>query len=139
MLEKIELSGRRSLHPFALGLLKLGVTPDMVTWTGTIATIIVALVFFPQGWLWQGGAVLALFIFYRFAGRTMARESGSSSKWGCLSRLHSRPAGRRAIFAECDYYYAAQPDGLLWCAVAIGALVFALVTSYSKARGGRLH
>ena len=44
MLEKIRAQWTKVIHPFALGLLKLGVTPDMVTWTGTIATIIVALV-----------------------------------------------------------------------------------------------
>ena len=135
MLEKIRAQWTKVIHPFALGLLKLGVTPDMVTWTGTIATIIVALVFFPQGWLWQGVAVLALFIFSDSLDGTMARESGSSSKWGAFLDSTLDRLADGAIFGGIAIYYAAQPDGLLWCAVAIGALVFALVTSYSKARG----
>lgn len=79
--------------------------------------------------------MLALFIFSDSLDGTMARESGSSSKWGAFLDSTLDRLADGAIFGGIAIYYAAQPDGLLWCAVAIGALVFALVTSYSKARG----
>ncbi|WP_341728273.1 CDP-alcohol phosphatidyltransferase family protein [Brooklawnia sp.] len=135
MLEKIRAQWTKIIRPLALGLLKLGITPDMVTWAGTIATIVIALVCFPQGWLWQGTLVMVLFIFSDSLDGTMARESGRSSKWGAFLDSTLDRLADGAIFGGLALYYAAQPDSLLWCAIAIGALVFAEVTSYSKARG----
>ncbi len=135
MLEKIRAQWTKVIRPPALGLLKLGVTPDAVTWTGTIATIMIALVCFPQGWLWQGALVMTLFIFSDSLDGTMARESGRSSKWGAFLDSTLDRLADGAIFGGLALYYAAQPGSQLYCALAIGTLVFAQVTSYSKARG----
>lgn len=135
MLEKIRAQWTKVIRPLALGLLKLGITPDIVTWTGTIGAILVAVICFPQGWLWQGTLVMLVFIFSDSLDGTMARESGRSSKWGAFLDSTLDRLADGAILGGLALYYASRPDGLIWCGLAIAALVFALVTSYSKARG----
>lgn len=138
MLEKLRSRWTKIIRPAALWLLRLGVSPDMVTWAGTIATCIVALVCFPQGWLWQGVLVLLLFIFSDSLDGTMARESGQSSKWGAFLDSTLDRVADGAVFGGLALYYAGLADSVVWCAVAIGTLVFGQVTSYSKARGESL-
>lgn len=138
MLEKLRSRWTRVIRPLCLWLLRIGVTPDMVTWTGTLATVIISLVFFPQGWLWQGVVVLLLFIFSDSLDGTMARESGRSSKWGAFLDSTLDRIADGAVFGGLALYFAGQVDSVLWCGVTIGTLVFGQVTSYSKARGESL-
>ena len=135
MLEKIRARWTRIIRPVALGLLRLGITPDMVTWVGTIVTVAVALICFPQGWLWQGVLLMLPVIFSDSLDGTMARESGRSSKWGAFLDSTLDRVADGAIFGGLALYYAGPGDSTWWAAMAIGTLVFAQITSYSKARG----
>ncbi len=138
MLEKLRSRWTTIILPLCRFLLRIGVTPDMVTWAGTIATVAVSLVFFPQGWLWQGVVVLLLFIFSDSLDGTMARESGRSSKWGAFLDSTLDRIADGAVFGGLALYFASQLDSVLWCGVTVGTLVFGQVTSYSKARGESL-
>lgn len=42
--------------PLARVLARMGVTPNMVTVAGTVATVAIAVICIPQGWIWQGGS-----------------------------------------------------------------------------------
>ena len=138
MLEKIRARWTRIIRPVALGLLRLGITPDMVTWVGTIVTVAVALICFPQGWLWQGVLLMLPVIFSDSLDGTMARESGRSSKWGAFLDSTLDRVADGAIFGGLALYFAGPGDSVLWCGVTIVALVFGQVTSYAKARGESL-
>ena len=84
MLENLRSVVTKVISPICRWLLRIGVTPDAVTWAGTIGTVLVSMIFFPQGWLWQGVVVLLVFIFSDLLDGTMARQSGRSSKWGAF-------------------------------------------------------
>lgn len=135
MLERLRSGWTKLIRPLALGLLRLGITPDMVTWTGTIATVVIATVCFPQGWLWQGVLLLLLVIFSDTLDGTMAREAGTSSNWGAFLDSTLDRIADGAIFGSLALYFVIQEQSAGWAAVTVGALIFAQVTSYSKARG----
>lgn len=138
MLEKLRSRVTRAIRPFAQGLLRIGVTPDMVTWTGTVATVVISLVFFPQGWLWQGVCLLLLVIFSDLLDGAMARESGCSSKWGAFLDSTLDRIADGAVVGGLALHLAFHAESMLWSSVTIGALVLGQVTSYSKARGESL-
>ena len=53
------------IDPPARGLLKIGVTPDMVTFVGAAGSSAAALWFFPRGDFVWGVVVILLFVFIR--------------------------------------------------------------------------
>lgn len=138
MLEKLRSRWTAIIRPLCLLLLRIGVTPDMVTWAGTLATVVICLYFFPQGLLWQGVLVLLVFIFSDSLDGTMARESGRSSKWGAFLDSTLDRIADGAVFGGLALYFAGPADSVFWCGITIGTLVFGQVTSYSKARGESL-
>lgn len=72
----------RVLTPFASFLLRIGVSPDAVTLTGTAGVMAGALVFFPRGEFFWGTVVITLFVFSDLVDGNMARQAGISSRWG---------------------------------------------------------
>ena len=137
MLERLRSRWTRVILPLCRLLLRIGIKPDWVTWVGTIATVVVSLVFLPQGWLWQGVLVLLLFIFSDSLDGTMARESGRSSTWGPSS---TPPSTGSPTAPSSPGWRSTWPgrESLLGCGLAVVALVFGQVTSYTKARGESL-
>ena len=62
MLERFRGLSHTVLGPIARLLVKLGVSPDVVTIIGTLGVVLGALICFPQGWLWQGVVVVIIFV-----------------------------------------------------------------------------
>ncbi|MFT8395164.1 phosphatidylinositol phosphate synthase [Propionibacterium sp.] len=138
MLEHLRSRWTKVLSPAAARLLKANITPDMVTWIGTIGVVVVSLVCFPRGWLWQGTLLLLVFIFSDSLDGIMARMSKTSSSWGafldsCLDRIADG-----AVMGGLALYYVGKDYNTLWATLAIVALVCGQVTSYTKARGESL-
>ena len=52
MLERFRGISATVLGPIARLLVRLGVSPDVVTIIGTLGVVLGALICFPQGWLW---------------------------------------------------------------------------------------
>ena len=59
--------------PLARVLARMGVTPNMVTVAGTVASVAVAVICIPRGWIWQGGIALAVVMFGDSVDGTLAR------------------------------------------------------------------
>ena len=59
--------------PLARVLARVGVTPNMVTVAGTVATVAIAVICIPQGWIWQGGIAVAVVMFGDAVDGTLAR------------------------------------------------------------------
>ncbi len=135
MLDSVRDWWHQLVSPIAKALLRAGVPVNAVTWLGAIATCVVALVCFPQGWLWQGVLLQLLFVLSDTLDGTMARLSGQQTTWGAFLDSTLDRVADGALFAGVILYYAGVGDSLLWAAVGLGALVFAQVTSYAKARG----
>ncbi|EPH02863.1 hypothetical protein HMPREF1531_02175 [Propionibacterium sp. oral taxon 192 str. F0372] len=134
MLERIKSRWTKFIEPVALGLVKIGLSPNMVTWFGTAATCLVAIICFPQGWLWQGVVILLAFIFSDSLDGTMARATGQTTRWGAFLDSTLDRIADGAIFGGLTLYFY-NTDSQLGAAVSLVALVFGQVTSYSKARG----
>ena len=70
--------------PLAKLLLAAHVTPNMVTVTGTLVTIAVAVSTLPRGYLWQGALALGVVLFCDSIDGVLARMSGTSSTFGAF-------------------------------------------------------
>jgi CDP-diacylglycerol--glycerol-3-phosphate 3-phosphatidyltransferase/CDP-diacylglycerol--inositol 3-phosphatidyltransferase len=126
------------LAPFVKGLLRLGVSPDAVTLVGTLGVCAGALIFFPQGMLWQGVLFITAFVFSDLIDGQMARLSGRTTKFGAFWDSTLDRFGDAAIFGGLLLYFAGPGDSQLYTCLALYCLVFGAVTSYARARAESL-
>jgi len=138
MLERFRGLSAKLLGPLVRALLRLGVSPDLVTVLGTVGVVLAALVCFPQGWLWQGVLVVTVFVLSDMLDGQMAKVSGRASAWGAFLDSTSDRLGDAAVFGGILLYFTYQRDSTLWAAVALAGLVFGQWTSYVKARAESL-
>jgi CDP-diacylglycerol--glycerol-3-phosphate 3-phosphatidyltransferase len=79
MMERFRAFWGQVFTPVARLLLRLGVSPDVVTIIGTVGVCAAALVFFPRGDFLVGVLVIVVFVFSDLVDGLMARLSGQSS------------------------------------------------------------
>lgn len=136
------LNGLRGLmakifNPVAALLLRIGVSPDAVTITGTIAVVITALWAFPTGHIAAGSLLIGLFVFTDSLDGTMARLSGRAGKWGAFLDSTLDRLADAAIFVGLAAYFLRHGESewaTLGAIVSMMCLVFGLLVSYSRAR-----
>lgn len=124
----------RILTPVARLLLRLGISPDVVTILGTLGVCLGALVFFPRGQLLVGVLVITAFVFSDTIDGIMARELGHSSKWGAFLDSTLDRIGDAAIFSGLTIWYFQGGDDRLKAWLALACLVLGSVVSYARAR-----
>jgi CDP-diacylglycerol--glycerol-3-phosphate 3-phosphatidyltransferase len=138
MMERFRAFWGQVFTPVARLLLRLGVSPDVVTIIGTIGVCAAALVFFPRGDFLVGVLVIVVFVFSDLVDGLMARMSGQSSSWGAFLDSTLDRFGDAAIFAGIAMYYSGRGDSQPLTALAIYCLVMGSVTSYARARAESL-
>jgi CDP-diacylglycerol--glycerol-3-phosphate 3-phosphatidyltransferase len=121
MLERFRGWSATVLGPIARLLVRLGVSPDVVTIVGTLGVVLGALICFPQGWLWQGVLVVMIFVISDMIDGLMAKIIGDA-----------------AVFGGILLYFVYRQDSTLWAGIALAGLVFGQWTSYVKARAESL-
>ncbi len=121
------------IDPLARGLLKLGVTPDVVSFVGAAGTSAAALWFFPRGEFVAGELVILLFVFSDLLDGTMARMRGTAGPWGNYLDSTLDRVADGAIFGGLLIYFTARGDSLTASATWV-CLVGGLTISYAKAR-----
>lgn len=127
----------RIFTPIARALLRLGVTPDAVTITGTVAVVAASFGLIARGYLAAGAWVIALFVLFDALDGTMARLAGTSGPWGSyLDSVLDRIADG-ALFAALAVYLAVadQPWG---AGGALAALALGAVVPYARAKAESL-
>ncbi|MBM9464962.1 CDP-alcohol phosphatidyltransferase family protein [Aeromicrobium sp. YIM 150415] len=134
MLERFRAFWNKLLSPIADGLIKIGVTPDMVTWVGTIGVCVGALWLFPQGEFFWGTMFVTAFVFSDIVDGSMARKLGRSSKWGAFLDSSLDRVGDAAIFGGIALWYAWEGDSPLYLCLSLACLVLGMMTSYLRAR-----
>lgn len=134
MLERFRQAWSAALTAPASALLRLGVTPDAVTWAGTIAACVAAFTCFPQGWLWQGALLVGLVVVSDSVDGVMARQSGRTSRWGAFLDSSLDRIADGAIFAAVALWFAWGGDSRVGLVASLVALIAGQVTSYVKAR-----
>lgn len=121
------------VEPMARGLLRLHITPDMVTLAGTTLTVLTALILIPAGNFIPAVILLFLFTSADVLDGTMARLSGTQGPWGAWFDATLDRVADGAIFGGVLIWAAWNSDTpttiLAWVCLAGGAVV-----SYAKAR-----
>lgn len=120
--------------PVARLLLKLGISPDVVTVVGTLGVCVGALAFYPRHEFFWGTIVITLFVFSDTVDGVMARLSGRSGKWGAYLDSTLDRMGDAAIFGGLVLWYAGRGDDFLMAGLALACLILGSVVSYAKAR-----
>ncbi len=132
------------LTPLASVLLRLGVSPDVVTIVGTLGVSLGALVFYPRGEFLIGTLVITAFVFSDTVDGIMARRSGRSSTWGAFLDSTLDRVADASVFGGLVLFYAGgqsvRPGGSfevspgLMAALALACLILGMVVSYARAR-----
>lgn len=132
------------LTPLASLLLRLGVSPDVVTIVGTLGVSLGALLFYPRGEFLVGTLVITAFVFSDTVDGIMARRSERSSTWGAFLDSTLDRVADASVFGGLVLFYAGgkllRPDGALqvppgvMAALALACLILGMVVSYAKAR-----
>jgi CDP-diacylglycerol--glycerol-3-phosphate 3-phosphatidyltransferase len=124
----------RIFRPIAAFLVRRGVSPDVVTFIGTLGVAGAAIGFYPQGEFFWGTVVITCFVFSDLLDGTMARMSDRSSRWGAWLDSTLDRVGDAAVFGGIALWYAGDGDDLLLCSLAIYGLAAGAVVSYARAR-----
>ena len=138
MLERFRQFWTSVFKPVAHLLIRLGISPDTVTFVGTIGVVAGALVFFPRGQLWVGVLVITAFVFSDLIDGYMARTMGTSSRWGSFLDSTLDRLGDAAVFTGLAIWFFQGGDNRLLGYVALWALVMGSVTSYARAKAESL-
>jgi CDP-diacylglycerol--glycerol-3-phosphate 3-phosphatidyltransferase/CDP-diacylglycerol--inositol 3-phosphatidyltransferase len=138
MLERFRAFWTNVWKPVAHMLIRLGVTPNMVTFFGTVGVVTGALVFFPRGELLIGVLVITAFVFSDLIDGYMARLTGRTGKFGSFWDSTLDRFGDGAIFGGLALYFAGPGDSYLYLCLSLFNLVTGAVTSYSRAKAESL-
>jgi CDP-diacylglycerol--glycerol-3-phosphate 3-phosphatidyltransferase len=139
MLERFRQFWTNVFSPVAHLFIRWGISPNTVTFVGTIGVSAGALVFFPQGHLFVGVLVITAFVFSDIIDGYMARSTGRVSVFGAFWDSTLDRIGDAAIFGGLAMYYVSphgHDDRL--AALAIYCLSMGSVTSYARARAESL-
>ena len=134
MLNRLRSGMTRALTPLAAALLRLGVSPDAVTVTGTLAVVVAALWLFPTGHLLAGALVVAFFALTDSLDGVMARQAGRSSTWGAFLDSTLDRFGDAAIFGGLVLWFYGGGDHEVTAVLALACLVLGSVVPYARAR-----
>jgi CDP-diacylglycerol--glycerol-3-phosphate 3-phosphatidyltransferase/CDP-diacylglycerol--inositol 3-phosphatidyltransferase len=126
------------LAPFVNLFIRLGISPDAITVVGTVGVSAGALVFFPQGMLWQGVLVITAFIFSDLIDGAMARKLGRASSFGAFLDSTLDRVADAALFGGMALFFAWQTEDEVYLAVTLVCLVMGGVVSYARAKGEQL-
>ncbi|MBJ7358846.1 phosphatidylinositol phosphate synthase [Nocardioides sp.] len=126
------------LAPFVNLFIRLGISPDAITVVGTVGVSAGALVFFPQGMLWQGVLVITAFIFSDLVDGAMARKLGRASSFGAFLDSTLDRVADAALFGGMALFFAWQTEDEVYLAVTLVCLVMGGVVSYARAKGEQL-
>ena len=120
--------------PVARLLLRLGLTPDAVTFAGTVGVVVSALVLFPLGHLFWGAVAVTVFVLSDTLDGIMARTAGRSGRWGAYLDSTLDRFGDSAVFGGLVVWFARGGESDLTAGLALPSLVLGSIVSYGKAR-----
>ncbi|RPF28517.1 phosphatidylinositol phosphate synthase [Georgenia muralis] len=123
--------------PAARGLVRRGISPDVVTVGGTVLSTTVALTFLPSGRLTSGALLLGALVLADNLDGQMARLLNRASRWGAFLDSTMDRIADAAIFSGVLLWSLTHLEGPLraWTAgFALAALVLGSVVPYAKAR-----
>jgi CDP-diacylglycerol--glycerol-3-phosphate 3-phosphatidyltransferase len=123
----------RVITPVASLALRMGITPNAVTWTGAIAVVASAMYFYPKGQFFIGTVVICIMALSDLFDGTMARISQKgSSKWGGFLDSTIDRITDSAILVGVSIYLINNDDPL--AIVVMVTLVTGMLVPYIRAK-----
>ena len=122
----------RVITPLCRGLLKAGITPNVMSAVGGLGSSASAILLFGTGHFFAAAIVTTLFVLFDLLDGTMARISNSSSRWGALLDSTLDRVSDAAILGSVAYWLSRSNDRLV--PVVLTALILGSLISYIKAR-----
>jgi len=123
----------RVITPVAAVALRMGITPNAVTWTGAIAVVTSALYFYPKGEFLIGTVIICVMALSDLFDGTMARLSQrGSSKWGGFLDSTIDRITDSAILVGISIYLIDKEDPLV--IVVMVTLVTGILVPYIRAK-----
>ena len=127
----------RAINPIARGALRIGVTPNAVTFLGALGLVSSALYFYPRQEFFVGTLVITVFALSDLFDGAMARISQSgASKWGGFLDSTIDRVTDSAILIGLILALIQTNDPL--APVALGALVAGTLVPYIRAKAEAL-
>jgi CDP-diacylglycerol--glycerol-3-phosphate 3-phosphatidyltransferase len=120
--------------PAVRGLARAGVTPDMVTITGTVGAVVGAVLLLGTGHLFWGTVAVTCCVLLDLLDGALARARGGGSVFGAVLDSTGDRAADAAIFASLAWWFSGAGDNRLLVLLALVCLVLGVLTSYIKAR-----
>jgi CDP-diacylglycerol--glycerol-3-phosphate 3-phosphatidyltransferase len=122
------------LAPVVRGLARAGVTPDVVTITGTLGAVLGAVLLIGTGHLFWGAFTVTLSVLLDMLDGALARARGGGSLFGAVLDSTGDRAADAAIFGALAWWFSGAGDNRVLVLLALVCLVLGVLTSYIKAR-----
>lgn len=123
----------RLIDPLGRRLVRAGVSPDLVTLTGTAGVLVGSLAFVTRGWLLTGLIIITVSVFTDMIDGAMARARGYSTTFGAFLDSTMDRIADAAIFGSVAYWQGSVGHPAA-AAAALICLAAGQVVSYAKAR-----
>lgn len=134
--------GRRILAQplahIATWLVRLGITPNMLTYAG-FALAIVTAVTIGAGYLRWGGVLMVIAAFFDTLDGSVARQTGQVSSFGAFLDSTLDRYSESVVFLGLAYYYSASTDFRMELILVFVAIVGSYMVSYTRARAEALN
>lgn len=123
----------RVITPVASFALRIGITPNAVTWVGAVGVVASALYFYPRGEFFIGTVFICVLALSDLFDGTMARLSSTgSSRWGEFLDSTIDRITDSSVLLGVTLYLINQNDQLAF--VVITTLVTGLLVPYIRAK-----
>ena len=130
--ELVRKYSRKFLEPLARFISATGVSPNVITVTGTLLMIIVAFVL-AKGYFVLGGILITAFAIFDGIDGTLARMMGRTSRFGAFLDSTLDRFSEAIIFLGLFIYYIGQNQQLELVLIYF-TVVGSLMVSYARAR-----
>lgn len=125
--------------PVGRGLLRMGLSPDVVTVIGTLGVLVSAVALLGGGHLFWGTIAVTVFVFFDLFDGAMARARGRGTDFGVVLDASCDRIADGALFGALTYYAFEHMGNQSIAIAALISLVTGQVVSYIKARADSVH
>jgi CDP-diacylglycerol--glycerol-3-phosphate 3-phosphatidyltransferase len=135
--ESLRAPVTKLITPICRGLIRIGVSANMVTAAGALFTMAAAILTFPKGQLFVGTLLIVVFVLFDLLDGTIARLSDKGSNaWGALLDSTLDRLTDAVILGSVLWYLISEDDALV--PLVLTTIVLGFLISYIKARSESL-
>lgn len=128
---------RAAFDPMGRALVRIGVSPDAITYLGTAGVVVGGVVFAARGYLVAATVIITLSALLDVLDGAMARARGTSSRYGAFLDSTMDRVADGAVFGSLAWWLFVSDQRVL-AGVTLFCLVGGQVVSYVRARAQSL-